>query len=441
MRWILNILYLLALTVLSPWLVWRAAKTGRYRRDLIAKLRGTTSWPSHRSARTAQQPVVWFHGVSVGEIHLLATVVTAFRKRHPEAHCVISSTTDSGLAEARARFPDCTVISWPFDFSWAVANTLNTIDPDLVVLAEAELWPNFLAATRSRKIPVAVINARLSPRSFARYRRVAGLARWLLFRNVQRIAAQSSETANRFEQLGVSAVRVTGSVKYDGAMGQRDTPKGRELKRLLRAPLLLVAGSTHAPEERILLDAYRQLRERFPGLHLLLVPRHPDRFTEVAVLIESSGLPYVRRSRLIDPPAELPPVILLDTVGELGAAWGLADVGFVGGTLDGRRGGQSMIEPAGYGVPTVFGPHLWNFRDAARRLIEAGGAMMIREAAELVPALTSLLEDESKRLVMGTAAQHLVRAQQGATERTLNLLEELLIEELRPSVIRPIAAA
>lgn len=442
MRWPLNALYLFVIVLLSPWLAWRAAKTGRYRRDLAAKLMGKVSPPFSRDAEALRSGAranpeqsrftVWFHGVSVGEIHLLVTVVAAYRKRHPDAHCVVSSTTDTGLAEARAKFVDCTVVAWPFDFSWAVANALDSVRPNLIVLAEAEMWPNFLAAARSRKIPVAVINARMSPRSFGRYRRVAGLARQLLFRNVSVIGVQSAEYAERFRQLGMDRVRVTGSVKYDGAVGDRDTPKGRELKRLLNVPLLLVAGSTHAPEEAIVLDAFRQLRERFPRLHLLLVPRHPDRFAEVAGLIEASKMSFVRRSQIVEALVEPPPVVLLDTVGELGAAWGLADVGYVGGTLDGQRGGQSMIEPAGYGVPTAFGPHVWNFRDAARRLVEAGGATMVRDANELAPALAAMLEDDAKRAAMGAAARQLVREQQGATARTLDLLDELLGDDAPP---------
>ncbi len=418
MRWLLNALYLLVLLMLSPWLVWRSIRTGRYRAGLTAKLFGRVESPAPDSRFT-----VWFHGVSVGEIHLLVTIVGAYRKRHPEARCVISSTTDTGLAEARARFPDCDVIAWPFDFSWAVANAIDTVKPDLIVLAEAELWPNFLAAASARRIPVAVVNARLSPRSFRRLQRIASFARRLLYRHVTVIGTQSDDYAERFRLLGVTNVRVTGSVKYDGAMGNRDTPKGRELKRLFDVPLLLVAGSTHPPEESLILQAYRELRERFPQLHLLLVPRHPDRFEAVAELVAESGLAFVRRSRINDPLRDPPAVLLLDTIGELGAAWGLADVGYVGGTLDGVRGGQSMIEPAGYGVPTVFGPHVWNFRDAARRLVEAGGAIMISSASDLVPTFTLLLEDDAKRRDMGSAARQLVREQQGATERTLDLLD------------------
>jgi 3-deoxy-D-manno-octulosonic-acid transferase len=435
---LLDALYLLTLVVLSPWLVWRAVRTGRYRRDLAAKLLGCKPIPN-----PGRQRVAWFHGVSVGEVHLLATVVAAFRTRHPDWRCIVSATTDTGLSEARNRFPDLPVVAWPFDFSWAVAATLDAVQPDLVVLAEAELWPNFLAAAKARGVTMAVINARLSPRSFRRYRLVAALARRMLFRHVDVIAVQAIEYADRLERLGVPAakLRLTGSVKYDGAIGDRDTPKGQELRRLLGLSpspsaslpsgakgdrIIWVAGSTHAPEESIVLAVFRRLRDRFPHLHLILVPRHPDRFEDVARLVEASGLPLVRRSQISDPLPEPPAVLLLDTVGELAAAWGLADVGYVGGTLDGKRGGQSMIEPAGYGVPTVFGPHVWNFRDAARRLIETGGAVMVRDADGLVPALLELLADPQRRDRMGSAARQLVRDQQGATQRTLHVLDELI---------------
>jgi 3-deoxy-D-manno-octulosonic-acid transferase len=193
-----------------------------------------------------------------------------------------------------------------------------------------------------------------------------------------------------------------------------------------RSPVVWLAGSTHAPEESIVLAAFARLRERFPHLRLILVPRHPDRFEEVARLVEQSGLPFARRSRVVEPLPEMPAVVLLDTVGELGAGWGLADVGFTGGSLDGTRGGQSMIEPAGYGVPCVFGPHVWNFRDAARRLVEVGGAVMVPDAAALEAELTKLVADAALRERMGRAARELVRRQQGATTRTLGVINVVI---------------
>ena len=446
---VLDLAYLLALLILSPWLLWRALATGRYRTNLAAKLLGRVSVPN-----PGRKPVAWFHAVSVGEVNMLGALVPAFRDRHPDWLVVVSSTTDTGLADARKRFADLSVIAWPFDFSWAVGNALDAVKPALVVLAESELWPNFLRAAGRRNVPVVVVNARMSPRSFGRLRRAAGLARRLLFDRVARFAVQEAEYADRLRALGVAADRlaVTGSIKYDGALKDRDTPQTRALARLLAsggreppelasggsgasalprgadaprppAPLVWLAGSTHAPEESAVLSVFARLRERFGHLRLILVPRHPDRFEEVARLVERSGLPFARRSRIPGPLPEMPAVVLLDTVGELGAAWGLADVGFTGGSLDGRRGGQSMIEPAGYGVPCVFGPHVWNFRDAAKRLVEVGEAVMVADVAELERELSRLLADAGLRERMGAAARELVRRQQGATARTLAVLD------------------
>ncbi len=424
-----DLLYLCVLALLSPWLILRAVRTGRYRRDLAAKLFG-----AERIANPDDRPVAWFHGVSVGEIHLLQTVVAAFRVRHPERRIAVSSTTDTGLAEARAHFPDCAVLPYPFDFSWACAAAIRAVNPALIVLAESELWPNFLAAAAARRVPVVVVNARMSPRSFVRLARVKSLARRFLFRHIAKFAVQSEEYAERLRKLGVPECQlvVTGSVKYDGAAGERDTPKARELRAWMDIPasgIVWVAGSTHAPEEEIVLGIFARLRLRFPQLRLVLVPRHPDRFAEVAALVERSGLPSVRRSapKLVAEPA----VILLDTVGELGAAWGLADLGFTGGSLDGKRGGQSMIEPAGYGVPTLFGPHVWNFRDAARRLIDAGGAAMIHTPEDLEAKLAAWIADPALRARMGAAARNLVREHKGATERTLDVLDSVLAESSR----------
>jgi 3-deoxy-D-manno-octulosonic-acid transferase len=423
---LLNLVYLLALIVLSPWLLWRAISTGRYRRGLGTKLLGRVSLPN-----PSQKPVAWFHAVSVGEVNLLGTLVPAFRKRHPDWLVVVSSTTDTGLAEARKRFADLAVIAWPFDFSWSVRAALDAVNPALVVLTESEMWPNFLTAARRRSVPVCVVNARMSPRSFARLKRFGALARRLLFAKVARFAVQEEEYAQRFHQLGVPAEKlvVTGSIKYDGAASERDTPRTLALRRLLGltpSHLIWLAGSTHAPEESIVLAVFARLHSRFPQLRLILVPRHPDRFEEVARLVEKSGLPFARRSRITEPLPEMPPIVLLDTIGELGVAWGLADIGFTGGSLDGQRGGQSMIEPAGYGVPCVFGPHVWNFRDAAKRLVEVGGAVMVTDADTLEMEIAKLATDATCRERMGRGAGKLVQRQQGATARTLAMLDHVI---------------
>jgi 3-deoxy-D-manno-octulosonic-acid transferase len=428
MRWLLDAVYLLVLVALSPWLVYRAWRSGKYRRGLSEKLFGLSSSPC--SGRP-----VWFHGVSVGEVHLLRQVVAAFRRRCPDRTCVISTTTDTGFDEARRCFPDLAVFWFPFDFSWAVRRTLRQVDPALIVLAEGELWPNFLAAAKERGVPVAVVNGRMSPRSLRRYQRLAPLTRGL-FRRFDLLLMQTEEYAAAVRALGAppEKVHVTGSVKYDGVAADRDNPRTRELRRLLNVAddeLVCVAGSTMAPEEEIVIALYLRLHAIYPKLRLFLAPRQKDRFDDAARVLTQHGVAFTRRSTLPSFPIPHSPfpitaVVLVDTIGELGALWGLAEVAFVGGSLDGRRGGQNMIEPAAYGAAVLFGPHVWNFKEPAARLVEVGGAAQVKDAAELATVVTRLLGDVEERRRMGTAAQQFVQRQQGATERTVALLGCLL---------------
>jgi 3-deoxy-D-manno-octulosonic-acid transferase len=424
MTYLLNACYLLGLILFSPWLLYKAATTGKYRRGLGRKFIGLAPM------RQGTRPCAWFHGVSVGEIHLLRQLVAAFRQRHPDWECVVSTTTDTGLAEANKHFGDLPVFYWPLDFSWAVRRALAHVRPSLVVLAEGELWPNFLRAARARGVPVAVVNARMSPRSFRRYRWLGPLARGLVGK-VDLLAVQTEEYAGCFRALGAPAdrVHVTGSVKYDGVNGDRPNPRTDELRRLLRVQaddLVWVAGSTQAPEEAIALGIFRRARGFFPNLRLILVPRQKDRFEEVATLLRRAGQVYVRRSTITEPMSDRQAIILMDSMGELGALWGLASVAFVGGSLDGKRGGQNMIEPAAYGSAVVFGPHVWNFRDTASRLVTAKGAIQVANAAGLEAAVRRLLADAAERQRLGNAARELVRSQQGATDRTLDLLDRFL---------------
>jgi 3-deoxy-D-manno-octulosonic-acid transferase len=422
MSYVLNAFYLLALLALSPWLLHKALTTGKYRRGLPAKLSGRSL------QRDGDAPCAWFHGVSVGEIHLLRQVVAAFRRRHPDWDCVLSTTTDTGFEEACKRFPEGPVFYWPFDFSWAVRRALRRVNPSLVVLAEGELWPNFLGAAQERGVPGAVVNGRLSPRSARRYRRLGGLARRWVGR-VDLLAVQTEEYAAHFRALGADPgrVHVTGSVKYDGVESDGHNPRTEALRRLLGVrpgDLVWIAGSTQTPEEEIALDIFRRAKAEHPNLRLFLVPRQRDRFDEVAGLLRRAGQPFVRRSALREPAGEA--VVLIDSMGELGALWGLASLAFVGGSLDGRRGGQNMIEPAAYGAAVVFGPHVWNFRDTAERLVTAGAAIQVADAAGLDAVVRRLLRDPSERQRLGAAGRWLIEQQQGATERTMELLDQLL---------------
>ncbi|VTS06729.1 3-deoxy-D-manno-octulosonic acid transferase [Tuwongella immobilis] len=441
---LLNLMYGLVLIGLAPWMAIRAALTGRYRQGLADWLLGTRQLPqpvnessvaadstSSNSPPDQDRPVVWFHGVSVGEVALLGVVVAAFRKRHPDWRVIISCSTETGLTEARKRFADLTVIRFPFDFTWAIRRVLTLVQPRLIVLAESELWPNFLRQAQLRSVPVVVINARMSPRSFKRFSMLRWILRPLLLSRITGFAAQSETYAEAYRKLGVPAdrVTVTGSVKYDGAKGDRHAPEVQQLRRAFAVQsndLIWVAGSTHAPEESLVLESFRVLKERHRNLRLILVPRSVDRFNAVAELIRSQGFTAIRRSQMTGPLTQRAEVILIDTIGELGAVWGLAHLAFVGGTFDGRRGGQSMIEPAAYGMPIVLGPSFWNFRDAVIRLQEVGAARVVPTPAGLTEAIRTLLDDPIGRERMSQAARQLVRDQQGATERTLRWLDRIV---------------
>jgi 3-deoxy-D-manno-octulosonic-acid transferase len=422
MTYLLNVLYFVSLLVLSPWIIFRSVTIGKSRRGIRAKFTGRAF------KRRGDAPCIWFHGVSVGEIHLLQHVVAAFRQRHLDWHCVVSTTTDTGFAEAEKRFPGCPVFWWPFDFSWAVKRALRRVRPSIVVLAEGEVWPNFLAAAKRKGIRVAVINARMSPRSQARYQKLKFLARQM-WSKLDLVTAQTEEYGRAFRELGADCVHVTGSVKYDGANGDRDNPRTRQLRELLGVTpddLVWIAGSTQAPEEQIVLDVFRQARAEHSNLRLFLVPRQKDRFDEVTDILKRNGLPFVRRSELHQPLSDGSAIVLVDTIGELGALWGLADLAFVGGSMDGQRGGQNMIEPAAYGAAVVFGLHVWNFKETAARLFEDDAAVQVQDADALCVQVRRLLGDTAARLKMGQAAKTFVQTQQGATERTLTLLDRLI---------------
>jgi 3-deoxy-D-manno-octulosonic-acid transferase len=422
MPYLLNLLYLVGLCFLSPWLIYKALTTGKYRRGVWHKLSGRAF------RRHGDAPCIWFHGVSVGEIHLLQHVVAAFRRRHLHWHCVVSTTTDTGFAEAEKCFPGCPIFWWPFDFTWTVRRALRHVRPDVVVLAEGELWPNFLTFAKRQGAAIAVINARMSPRSLGRYQKLGRLSR-RLWNKVDLVAAQTEEYARAFRALGAKNVHLTGSVKYDGAIGDRDNPRTRELHQLLSVgtdDLILIAGSTQAPEEQFILNIFRRLRPICPRLRLFLVPRQKDRFDEVAGILERADLSFTRRSCITAPLTDRNAVVLVDTIGELAALWGLADVAFVGGSMDGQRGGQNMIEPAAYGAAVVFGPHVWNFKEIATRLLDHRAAVQVPDAAQLEEQIRDLLGNAARRAALSEAARRFVQSQQGATERTLVLLDQIL---------------
>jgi 3-deoxy-D-manno-octulosonic-acid transferase len=320
------------------------------------------------------------------------------------------------------------------DFTWAVATAMRNVRPNLLVLCELELWPNLIRAAKKQGARVAVVNGRLGARSFRGYARIRALVAPLL-QSLDLIAPQNQEYAERFTALGAceDSVHVTGSLKFDGAVSDRDNPRTATLKALTRWPddsTVLLAGSTQAPEEQLALDTFISLRTEHPNLRLIVVPRHPERFEEVAGLLTASGLPWRRRSALTAQPTSkaMPPaapILLVDTVGELGAWWGLATIAFVGGSM-GNRGGQNMLEPAAFGAAVSFGPNTWNFRDIAETMLARDAANVVHSGEDLTEFVRRCLAEPDFAEELGRRATAMVSEGRGATGRTVELLNRLL---------------
>ncbi len=426
LSWLLNGVYLALMLFALPWIVWSAVRQGKYREGFAQKLLGRVP------RRLGKEPCVWLHAVSVGEVNLLETTLDLLKQSRPGCTLVISTTTKTGYDLACRKYAEHTVFYCPMDFSWAVKTAMRRLRPDLLVLAELELWPNLIRAAHAYGAKIAIINGRLSDKSFRGYRRLRPLVTGLL-RKIDLIAAQNEETAARFRGLGAESVVVSGSLKFDGAMTERGNARTQELRRLAKLrdeDVVFLAGSTQSPEEAYAIEVYQALSAEFPQLRLILVPRHPERFEEVAQVLERSGVGWVRRSELgrlegEGVAANANEVVLVDTIGELGAWWGAATVGFVGGSF-GSRGGQNMLEPAAYGVATCFGPNTQNFRDIVGQILGVEGAQVVQDRDELELFVHRVLEDSVWAKQMGERARELVLSQQGATQRTVGLLLPLL---------------
>ena len=426
---LLNVVYLVAVILALPWVIWRRLSGGRPVAAPWTRFTGAIAAPPPAAGR----PRIWLHGVSVGEVQLLAALAAELRRQADAAgkpiDCVVSSSTTTGLEVAVKRFGADRAFPCPLDFTWAVDRVLDRVAPGLVVLGELELWPNLLARTARRGIPIVVANARMSERSAAGYARIRPLVRRMLG-HVGLVIARSRQDADRFAALGGRDVVVTGSMKFDGVQGDRTAPdviRLRALAGIATDDVVFLAGSTQDPEERLATETFLALAAAHPRLRLVIVPRHVERAGAVAAICDAAGIRWQRRSRLeadgADPAAR---VLLVDTTGELGWWWGTATIAFVGGSLDGKRGGQNMLEPAAYGAAVSFGPHTRNFKDEVRRLLDADAAVVVRDGADLTAFVRRCLDDPAWAEALGARAASLVASQRGATTATARLVLERL---------------
>jgi len=362
---------------------------------------------------------IWVHAVSVGEVRAVEKLLERLRQQFPSRPLVVSTTTPAGqqLAQVRSDIVDHTFY-FPLDLPWCVKRVIDRVDPEMVIIAETEIWPNFLRACRAHHAPVVMINGRISDRSFSRYR-VA--RRWLrrVFEDYTVIGMQSEMDRQRIEAIGADPRKVTvlGNLKYDAVVSSRTMDSA--LAAFLRGwEPLWIAASTMPGEEELVLDAFQELRRDHSSLKLLIAPRHPARFNVVAEIIEKKGFDLVRRTHL----AGSGNVFLLDTIGELAAVFQYAAVVYVGGSLV-PTGGHNVLEPARHGKPIVFGPHMENFRDIARLFLQAKAAIQISNFNELAPAISNVLADPAYAAGLGRNALAVVQQNTGATERVLQVLE------------------
>jgi len=446
-----NFALFVALIVGAPWWLWRMAFTRRYREGIIERLgrvprRLVQDSASHLGsvssiipvssvapASVGDRPLIWIHAVSVGEVLAVTGLVKALESALPGYSIVVSTTTRTGQALARERFASNHVFYCPLDLPWAVNAYLNALQPSLLILAETEFWPNLLYGCFQREIPVAVVNARISNRSWPRYLRLRWFCRPLLER-LSRVLAQSQTDADRLLELGCPSdcVSVAGNLKFDVRTAQ-ESEATRYLHSVSDGLRFIVAGSTLEGEESELIESWPRLLAEDTRLVLVLAPRHPERFSTVGSLLQKSGALWNKRSAwpsaasaLQRAPRMLRPgeIVLLDSIGELATVYSLASVAFVGGSLV-PAGGHNPLEPAQFAVPIVMGPHYANFAAIVDSL-RSHDALRIAAKEELGSTLIELLGDRTAAKAMGARAKEVFDCEAGATDRCVAAISALL---------------
>ncbi len=424
---IYNLLLWLILPLLVPYHAYRSLSRGRR----TAFLERFGSIPPAELESVRGSGTILVHAVSVGETLASMPLLKGIRSRFPEKKLVITNVTETGRSVALKSGAADLCIYFPFDYPFAVRSILKKVRPDLVVIMETEIWPNFIREARALGIPVVLANGRISDRSVSRYLRFS----WFFRPVLQRLSAlcmQTAVDAERITLIGAhpGAVHVAGNLKYDIPVTRAGSEEVRELKAkygIPREPFVFTAASTHEGEEALVLEAYLALLQREPSSFLILAPRHPERAPAVAELLKRSGVPFVLRSRL-GAGGEEPAaggVLLLDTVGELAGLYGASDLVFVGGSLV-PTGGHNPLEPAARAVPVLFGPHMENFREIAALFLAHRGGIQLPDAGALTGELSRLAGDPAARAEMGRRGAGILEQSAGATKRHIGIMADCL---------------
>lgn len=430
MYFIYSLLLAVGFLILLPRFLYDAFSHGKYVAGFRERLGAVTP--------VNTQPLLWIHCVSVGEAQAARPLVMELKKQLPNHRIAISTTTLTGQNLAREIFKSDAekIFYFPFDWRWTVRRTLKALRPEAVLIMETELWPSFLRECERQTIPVVVLNGRLSEASFRRYRLFRTFMSRVL-RGVSLAIMQTEADAERLRLLGIAAdkVRVSGSLKFDAGALPLNEALTRQLAERFNfasdSPLIL-AASTHAPEERIIIDTFKRvIAQAVPSARLMIAPRHPERFAEVAALVDAAGLPWARRSLEAKPTDNTARIVLLDTIGELQSVYPLATVVFVGGSIA-KTGGHNILEPAAVGACVLTGAHTYNFREIVKAFVQAEAIVQLPAMPDseielaLEKMFVTFLSDQHIRRLMGERARQLVNQNRGATERTMALLKELL---------------
>jgi len=434
-----SLLTLVVFIVVSPYFVYQAIRYKKYVGSFRQRL---GSLPI--SFNVDGEESIWIHAVSVGEALTARALAADLKARYPRLRLFLSTTTIAGQQVARRSLQHVdAVFYFPFDWAFIVRRTLSLVKPRVFIMMETEIWPNLLRACRKRGVKTVVINGRISSRSYPRYRLIRPFFRRVLA-DVDRFCMQSEESARRLIDLGAdpSRVSVTGSLKFDSLELPTPTAHGKPRERVLRffrippTRTVIVAGSTLRGEETAVLRAFARAKSMMPNALLVLAPRQPERFGEVERLARDAGFTTLRRSEL---PIDAEPrgdVVVLDSIGELAQLYQLATAVFVGGSLV-DHGGHNILEPAIFGKPIVFGPHMQNFKEIADTFLANGAAVQVRSDRELEDALLALVTDPVRRARLGAAARALVEANRGARDKTLAVVADLVPPAGSGAVVRP----
>lgn len=422
------ILYASAI-ILVPYYLLRGLRYGKARRGIRERL-GIYAQDFRQLLQGRK--VFWIHAVSVGETRASIPLLKALRKTYPDAQILLSNVTETGRKIASGIPEIDHFIFFPFDLRWVVRKSLSIIRPDLIILVETEIWPNFVLEAKARDIPLVLVNGRISDRSFPRYR-MAGKLLPPILDTISDYCMQSEQDSRRIRHLGAPSgrVRVTGNLKFDMQPPRIDTDELGALRRELRFPQnarIWVAGSTHDGEEKQLTDVYQRLREICPELFLVLVPRHPERCRQVQDDLGKRNISAVLRSSLAELNRNLQPgeIMIVDTLGEMLKLYALSDLVFVGGSLV-DIGGHNILEAALLKKPVMYGSHMQNFKEIARLVRAAHAGLQVKNADDLYRQMRILIENPDEAMRIGENGHHLLEQNRGATQRTLEVIDRRML--------------